>query len=611
MVTILKEAGDRKKGQERVMKEIVKRVLEKNFQVREYEGTDKVCKLGEAIRKNVKPGMTIHFCQTGVRWCTAATYELARQFWGKSPAFTVVGISLNHPIAVLVHGGLVKKLITSYCGDPYYTPGPNAAFQRAYKEKTTEIEIWSILSVPLRLKAAAMGVAFMPTKSLIGSSMAEENKADFIVMDDPFGSGEKVGLLKALYPDISITHGWAADRYGNTLLLPPYADNMYGCMASKNGTIITVEKIVSTDYIRQYSHLMKLPGDYVAAVCEVPFGAHPSGLSNKGIGDFPVYCEDYDFVDAVCKAAKDPEEFDRWINEWVLECRDHSDYIKKLGYERILRLKGRVHPDSWRYDVEALTKEYDSPEYTPLEMALVVAGRKTRERISKNDYRTILAGAGTANLAAWLAYFALKEEGFDIELMAEIGLYGYTPTPFDPAVFNHRNFPTCKAITDIHDVMGIFLSGSRNRCIGTLAVGEIDKYGNINITKIPEKRLYIVGSGGANDIASSAREVIAIAAQMKERFLDKVSYITSPGKGVKTLVSTLGLFEKIGDDQEFTLTGYFRNPRFNTPEDCIRNIRENCSWDLKVSSHPQEIPPPSLEELILLRMFDPRRYFLG
>ena len=593
------------------MKERVKGILEKNFKVRKDEGTDKVCDLSEAIGKNIKPGMTIHFCQTGVRWCAAAIYELTRQFWGKNPAFTLVGISLNHPIAVLVHGGLAKKLITSYCGDPYYTPGPNAAFQRAYREKTTEIENWSILTVPLRLKAAAMGVAFMPTKSLIGSSMEEENREDFIVMDDPFLSGEKVGLVRALYPDISVTHGWAADRYGNTLLLPPYFDNMYGCMASKNGTIVTVEKIVSTDYIRQYSHLMKLPGDYVTAVCEVPFGAHPSGLSNRGIGDFPVYSEDYDFVNAACEAAKDPEEFDRWINEWVLGCRDHNDYVRKVGYDRILHLKGRVHPDSWQYDTEALTKEYDSPAYTPLEMAVVACGRKTRERIRENDYRTILAGAGIANLAAWLAYFSLQEEKFDIELMAEMGLYGYTPTPFDPAVFNHRNFHSCKAITDTHDVMGIFLSGSRNRCLGTLGVAEIDKYGNINTTKIPEKRLYIVGSGGANDIASSAREVVAIAVQAKNRFLDQVSYITSPGKNVKTLVSTLGLFEKIGAGREFTLTGYFRNPRFTTPEDHIRHIKDNCSWNLKVSPHPREIPPPNLEELILLRMFDPRRYYLG
>lgn len=593
------------------MKGKVREIFENRFKIKEYEGTNKVCDLAEAVRNNIKPDMLLHTCQTGVRWCSAALYEIARQFWGKNPGFTITGISMNHPISVLVHGGLVKKLITSYCGDPYHTPGPNAAFQRAYKEKTTEIEVWSILTLPLRLKAAAMGVGFMPTKSLIGSDMAEENKEDFIIMDDPFNSGEKVGLARALYPDVSVTHGWAADRYGNTLFLPPYAENLYGCMGSKNGTIVTVEKVVSTDYIRKYSHLMKLPGDYVTAVCEVPFGSHPSGLSNRGMTDFPVYTEDYDFVDEACKAAEDPKGFDEWIDRWVLGCKDHKDYLNKLGYERILALKGRTHADSWEYDVEALTKAYDSPEYTPLEMAIVVAGRKTKDKIKKNDYRTILAGAGISNLSAWLAYFDLKEEGYDIELMAEIGLYGYTPTPFDPAIFNHRNFPTCKAIADTHDVMGIFMSGSKNRCIGTLGIAEIDKNGNINTTKIPERRLYIAGSGGANDMASSAREIVVTAVHAKRRFLDKVSYITSPGKKVTTLVSTLGVFEKIGDDQEFTLTGYFRNPGLTTREDHIRHIKDNCSWDLKISSNPQEIPPPQLEELIMLRIFDPRKYYLG
>jgi len=592
------------------MKDKVKEVLENRFKVSEYKGTDKVCDLSESIEKNVKPGMTVHLCQTGVRWCSAALYEIARQFWGQKPDFTLVGISMNHPISVLVHGGLVKKLVTSYCGDPYHTPRPNAVFQRAYKEDSIEIQLWSILTLPLRMKAAAMGVEFMPTKSLIGSSMEKENRGDFIVMDDPFESGGRVGLVKALYPDISITHGWAADRYGNTLFLPPYAENMYGCMGSKNGTIVTVEKVVSTDYIRRYSHLMKLPGDYVTAVCESPLGSHPSGLSNRGISDFPVYTEDYNFVDEACSATKDPKVFDEWIDRWVIGCKDHKDYIIKLGYDRILALKGKTHADSWQYDGEAITKVYDSPDYLPIEMAIIAAGRKTRERIKQNNYGTMLAGAGIANLTAWMAYFSLKEEDFNIELMVEIGLHGYTPTPFDPAVFNHRNFPTCKAITDTHDVMGIFMSGSMNRCMGTLGVGEIDKYGNINTTKIPERKLYITGSGGANDIASSAREIIATAAHSKRRFVDKVSYITSPGKNVKTLVSTLGVFEKVGDEEEFTLTGFFRNPEFTTKEDHIRYIKENCGWDLRVSSSPEEIPPPELEELIMLRMFDPRNYYL-
>ncbi|OGW12105.1 MAG: hypothetical protein A3G93_07160 [Nitrospinae bacterium RIFCSPLOWO2_12_FULL_45_22] len=585
-------------------------VLEARFRLQEHEGPDKVCDLKEAIKRHIEPGMTIHLGQTGVRWCSAAIYQLAREFWGTKPAFTLVGVSLNHPVAVLVHGGLVKKLIASYYGDPYYAPTPNAVYQKAFQEKAVEFENWSILTLPLRLKAAAMGVKFMPTKSLIGSSMAEENRHSFQVVDDPFEPGEKIGLVKALQPDITLIHGWAADRYGNAIFLPPYLENLYGAMASRKGTILTVEKIVSTDFIRQHAHLVKLPGSYVASISEVPFGGHPSGLSSSGLKEIEVYAEDYEFVDQANKAAKDPDKLQAWIAKWVLECKDHWDYLEKLGYERILHLKGRSRVDAWKYNLEALPAEINPQKYNPIEMAVVAAGRKIKEKILKNKYQTILAGAGMANLAAWLAYHALKEEGYQVELMAEMGLYGYDPRPFDPAIFNHANFPTCKVINDVHLIMGILMAGEKNSCLGSLGAAEIDKWGNINTTVVGGKT-YIVGSGGANDVASASQEIIVTALQTPKRFVEKASYITSPGKKVTTLVSNLGIFEKLDNEPELTLTGYFSHPPLSTKEETVRYIKDHCGWELKVSPDPQKIPPPTRDELLLLRTFDPYRYFIG
>jgi len=390
-------------------------MVKTRFALPREEGTSKLCSLKEAIKSQVKPGMVLHFNFMGVRWPTAAVFEIARQFWGTKPEFTSVNISTNHPQAVLVHGGLVKKNITSYCGDPYYTISPNGVFQRAWKNNQVEIENWTILTLTLRLKAAAMGVPFTTTNSIIGSGMEEENKSLFKVVDDPFGSGKKVGLVAALYPDLSIVHGWAADKYGNTLILPPSLESTYGAMASRNGTIVTVEKIVDTDYIRKNAHLMALPGDYVKCVCEVPFGSHPSGMINRGLEDFEGYAEDYGFVDNANTAAKDPESFDRWVKEWVLGCKDHNDYLRKLGTERIFALKGKSHSNAWQFDPDAIKEETTGQSYTPLEMAVIVEGRKVKERIKAGNYRTILAGAGTANLGAWLAFFDLKKENYRSE----------------------------------------------------------------------------------------------------------------------------------------------------------------------------------------------------
>src|SRR5207245_10988129 len=98
--------------------------------------------------------------------------------------------------------------------------------------------------------------------------------------------------------------------------------------------------------------------------------------------------------------------------------------------------------------------------------------------------------------------------------MAETGMVGYLPRPAEPFVFSFRNFPSSKMLTDIVHVMGIFMGGRENRCIGSLAAGQIDKHGNINSTIVPGVT-YITGSGGANDLAPSARAGVVTLAERR------------------------------------------------------------------------------------------------
>lgn len=587
-------------------------ILEKVVPLRSDEGSGKVRDLREAVAEGVAPGMAIHIGQASVRWPTAALYEIARRFWGTSPGFTLIGVGMNHPAAVFLHGRLARKLIVTYCGDSYPTPGPNAAFQRAYRDKTVEFEFWSILTLPLRLKAAAMGVGFLPTRSLAGSTMAEDNRNDFTVIDDPFHAGERIGLVKALVPDITVIHGAVADPHGNTIFLPPNVENAYGAMASRMGAIVTVEKIVSTDFIRRHSHLVKLPGQYVRAVCEAPFGGYPSKHPQGGLPGFQGYGEDYQFIAEAKEAAKSEAGLHAWIERWVLGCGDHGELLRQVGAERLLYLKGKIQEDSWEAefrDLRGLLSPSDA--FTPQEMAIVAGARSIRRRIEEEGYRNILCGAGMANLAGWAAFYGLREKGVDLDLMAEAGMFGYAPRPGDPATFNSRNFPSCKMLTDIHHVMGIFVGGARNRCIGSLGAGQIDRFGNINSTAIPEKGVFMVGSGGANDIASSAGEVVVTAMQSTGSFVREVSYITSPGRRVRTLVSQLGEFEKPEGGEEFVLTGVCRGPGAADKASAVREARGRCGWDLKTAEDPGWIEPPTPSELRLLRVFDPHRHFLG
>jgi len=584
-------------------------LIEGVLKIREDEGEDKVMSLTEAIARFVKPGASIHLAATHSA-PGAAIYEIVRQFHGTNPGFTLIMRGIRDTVSILIHLGLVKKVITAFSGNVYPWYSPNPVTQKAYVHREVDLEDWSILTLPLRLMAGALGVGVMPTTSLIGSTMALRNKEAFTVIDDPFGSGKKIGLVKALNPDIAIVHGIAADREGNTILTAPYSESLWGAKASTGGVLVTAEKIVSSDFIRRHSHLVKLPAYMVKSVSLTPFGAHPGGVWNQGIGECEAYAEDYDFMTGFNKLLKDPQALDDWIREWVLECPTFADYLAKLGGGRIASLKSKADPDAWLSELTLHENNISTENAAnPAETMVVMAARELASRVLRNQYKTMLAGAGTANLAAWLAKYELQKQDYIVELLVELGYFGNSPRPAEPFLLNFGNFPTCKMLTETLDTLGVFTCGRTNRCIGVLGGGQIDKFGNINSHWMSDD-VYVTGSGGANDVATGAQETMVVMQQSRQRFLEQVPFITAPGERVKTLVSSLGIFEKPGDGREFVLTKYFTDGRGATAEDAIRKIKENCGWNLQVAREPEAVGLPTPGELKLLRIFDPQKFYL-
>lgn len=573
------------------------------------EGPDKVLPLAEAVRRYVRPGMTLHLSTAHTRAHPGA-YEVARQYWGRRAGFTLACLGLTGSWALFVHGRLAERLLTTFCGETYPDPAPSPLVNRAWREGEIQIQNWSILSYTLRLLAGAMGLPFLPTRSLLGSSMEEANQGDFFVAEDPFGEEGRIGLVRALVPDLSILHALAADRAGNTLLAAPAGEGALGALAARQGAIVTVERIVPTAVIRRHAHLARLPAQYVLAVAEAPLGGHPGGTYASGLPESEGYAEDYDFATMTRQAFTQPESAEAWVRDWVLDCPTPADYVARLGPERVRALRARARPEAWREELAALAGGlgWEAPA-TAAETMVVTASRRLAARVRDQGYNAFLAGVGASNLAAWLAAYRLKAEGVAVELMAEIGMAGYLPRGADPFIFSLRHLPTAKSLTDVHSVMGVFMGGRWNRCLGVLAAGQVDRAGNLNSTLIPGQR-YLTGSGGANDVCSAAREVLVTLAQSRHRFVEKVPYITGPGRRVRTVVSDLGVFEKADPHGELTLTAYLPSAG-PTPEAAVAAIRAACGWDLRVAPELAAVAPPTPDELVLLRGFDPRRQFLG
>ena len=540
---------------------------------------------------------------------SAAAREIIRQFWGTKPEFTLIAPPV--PGMDMIQCGMVKKTIGG-SGAKGGRRGQGRG-KPGRLEHDVPNEIWSLGGISQRLFAGAMGTGFIPTKSMMGTTIAEDNKEAFKVIDDPFGSGKKIGIIKALNPDLSIIHGYAADRHGNTILCQ--GDSIvdeYSAWASKNPVVVTVEKLVSTAYIREHSPLLvKIPGYRVNSVSVVPFGAHPNYLPPwRDLPEFSGYFEDEEMVEEHRKALYDPEALEAWIKKWILDCLTHEEYLRQLGPNRIQKIQ-----DEARVDLEAvklpsiLEKISLSTACNDKEMMIAAGARKIQEAVLNRGRKVVLCGVGPGALVAFLAYYQLKRQGIHISLMVGNGVFDFSPRPGEPNLTSFPNWDTMLMRQNYFGAYSLIINGENQQSISIIGAGQIDQFGNLN-SGIEGGKIVVAAPGGAAD-AFQACETLAVMNQSKTRFLDKVPYITSDGAKIKTLVSSLGVFEKLGGDKEFSLTGCLANPKFPSLEDKIRNIRENCGWDLKVSSTVTEIASPTYEELMTLRIIDPDGIYRG
>ncbi|MGA2973657.1 MAG: CoA-transferase [Candidatus Bathyarchaeia archaeon] len=156
---------------------------------------------------------------------------------------------------------------------------------------------------------------------------------------------------------------------------------------------------------------------------------------------------------------------------------------------------------------------------------------------------------------------------------------------------------------------------------GLLGAAQIDKFGNINtslIGSVEKPKVRLPGSGGANDIASSASRVIISVIHEKRRFVEKVDFVTSPGflTGGNSRNSAGLIFGgpyKVVTD--LGIMGFDPNTRMLKLEAIhegieTRDVLVNTGFDLPIASNLQTTTPPNKHELRVLRAMDPEKVML-
>ncbi len=237
------------------------------------------------------------------------------------------------------------------------------------------------------------------------------------------------------------------------------------------------------------------------------------------------------------------------------------------------------------------------PAYTPNEMMIVASARQLAGQ------RVCFVGVGPPNIACNLAKRTVAP---DLELVYEAGVFGSAPARLPLSIGDPTLVSRSTLVTSQFELFSYYLQGGLID-VGFLGASQIDRYGNINTTVIggydgPKVRL--PGSGGACEIAINAKQVFVIMPQSTRSFVEKVDFVTSPGHlqgtrpvgwggGPSIVVTNLGVYQ-FGDDGRMHLAS--RHPGIG-----IDQIRENTGWVIKAEDDVPETPPPSNEELRLIR----------
>jgi glutaconate CoA-transferase subunit A len=172
---------------------------------------------------------------------------------------------------LLFGSGVCDHMITSWFAQSILW-GLSKVMRHHVEKGLARYDEWSHMAVGMRFRAGAMGVPFMPIRSMLGSDVLKQ-RPEAKEIDCPF-TGEKLLLVPALNPGVALIHVQRCDAYGNAQIDGLQFMDIDLAMAA-NRVILTTERIVSNDQIRRAPDQTKIPFFCVDAVVEVPYGAAP------------------------------------------------------------------------------------------------------------------------------------------------------------------------------------------------------------------------------------------------------------------------------------------------------------------------------------------------
>ncbi len=284
---------------------------------------DKVTSAQEAVRRLIHDGDYLAVGGFGCdRLPTAVMHEILRQ---KKQNLTLNGHTATHDFQILCAGNLTGRGQTLKRVEIAYIVGLEARglsphARRVMESGTVECTEWTNYVLALRFKAAAMGLSFLPCRSMLGTDTFRMSGAKKITC--PF-TGEAFTAVPALYPDVAVIHVHEADRFGNCRIRGTTVADLDLARAAKR-LIVTCERLIPSDVIRADPSLTSIPFYCVDAVCEVPFGSYPGNMPYEYFSDEQHFQEWFE-------AERDLTTLQTFLDKYIFGVKDFAEYLHRCG----------------------------------------------------------------------------------------------------------------------------------------------------------------------------------------------------------------------------------------------------------------------------------------
>ena len=299
----------------------------------------KILSIREAVARLIKEGDSIAMgtaLEAAIPF--AVGHEIIRQ--GKKD-LTLIGPISDTLFDQVIGAGCVKKVIAAWVGNVIMGVGYN--MRRAVESgvpRKIEVEDHTNFSISLALQAGALGIPFIPTKTLLGTGMMEGGHP-FREMRCPF-TDERLALVPALKPDVAIVQAQRADEEGNTHYWGGSGVTKEAALAARK-VIVVVEEIVDKKVIRRDPNRTLIPGFLVSAVVQESWSALPSPIQGYYNRDHEAYVHYH-------RESKERESYLKWLETWVLGVKDRREYVRRLGKKKLESLAVKKHRRSLPVD---------------------------------------------------------------------------------------------------------------------------------------------------------------------------------------------------------------------------------------------------------------------